>query len=249
MLRAFTKDHPIRLDDLKHGGLILIDKPLHWTSFDVVNKLRYAIRRVLGQKKYKIGHTGTLDPLASGLLIVCFGSYTKKIEQLSSDDKSYEGTIVLGRETPSYDAETQPNCYYPKRAFTPQEIDRTRTSFEGDILQIPPMYSAVKSKGVALYKLARKGKVVERPPRPVTIHRFLLTLDRPNILSFDISCSKGTYIRTIAHDFGKKLSYGSYLGSLRRTSVGEYSVEDAWTLDLLVDQINQLEVCEKSNMN
>jgi tRNA pseudouridine55 synthase len=242
MDRVFGRTSSISIEDLREGGMLLVDKPLEWTSFDVVNKLRYTIRHKLGQKRYKIGHAGTLDPLASGLLLLCFSKYTKKIESLMTRDKSYSGTIRLWATTPCYDSELPVDQYFPCTAFTESQLLSVAQQLTGDIKQMPPIYSAIKKNGVPLYKLARKGKKAVIEPRDITIHSFdILSQDLPEI-SFQASCSKGTYIRSLAHDFGGLLNNGGYLSSLRRLSVGEYKVDDAWQLNDLVDHIQNIDI-------
>ena len=243
MDRVFGRTQSINIDDLREGGMLLVDKPLEWTSFDVVNKLRYTIRHKLGQKRYKIGHAGTLDPLASGLLLLCFSKYTKKIESLMTHHKSYSGTIRLWATTPCYDRELPIDVYYPNRQFSQDQLLSTAKSLTGDIKQMPPMYSAIKKNGVPLYKMARKGKKAVIEPRPVTIHSFdILSQDQLSEVSFSASCSKGTYIRSLAYDFGQLLNNGAYLSSLRRHTIGDYNVDDAWQLNDLADHIQNIDI-------
>lgn len=239
MDNVFNKFSNPDADNFKEGGMLLVDKPLGWTSFDVVNKLRYSIRHLLGLKKYKVGHAGTLDPLATGLLLICFSKYTKKIEELTIQDKTYEGVIRLWCTTPSYDAECEVDCYYPQTKYSREELSLLANSFLGLSDQIPPIFSAIKKDGVAYYKMARKGVSMDIPSRKVHIHSFDLTDFSLPEVGFEVSCSKGTYIRSLAHDFGQKLGNGAYLSSLRRTKVGEYHVDNAWELDKLVNYINR----------
>jgi len=194
---------------------MLVDKPKGWTSFDVVNKLRYKVRHRHGTKKFKVGHAGTLDPMATGLLLIAIGKYTKLIEQLQGLGKSYAATIKLGATTPSYDAEEAEDAQYPTAHITPQLAESTLEQYRGDIMQAPPMFSALKVDGVRLYKKARKGQTVEIAKRPVTISE--LTLNRFELPEMDITCSvsKGTYIRSLAHDIGRSLDSGGYLTALR----------------------------------
>jgi len=242
MDRVFSKTQTISIEDLREGGMLLVDKPLEWTSFDVVNKLRYTIRHKLGQKRYKIGHAGTLDPLATGLLLLCFSKYTKKIELLMTRHKSYSGTIRLWATTPCYDGELPIDQYYPCREFEQSQLQATANQLTGQLKQMPPMFSAIKKNGVPLYKLARKGKKANIEPRDITIHSFnLLSHELPE-LSFYVSCSKGTYIRSLAHDFGALLNNGAYLSSLRRHTIGEYHIDDAWQLNDLVDHIQNIDI-------
>lgn len=240
MDNVITAHNPIQASYLKEGAAILIDKPLEWTSFDVVNKLRYVIKRHLDVKKYKVGHAGTLDPLASGLLILCIGPYTKKIETIVVQHKGYTGEVTLGVDTPSYDAETLPDVYYPDKEITEDDLLKVKSKFLGDIEQIPPMYSAIKVKGVALYKLARRGEEIKRQPRPVTISKLDVSLTAHDKLAIEVDCTKGTYIRTLAYDIGQYLGCGGYLTALRRTMIGDFSVDDAISIDAFIDQINQL---------
>lgn len=207
--------------DFSEGEVLLIDKELGWTSFDVVKKLR----RITGVKK--IGHAGTLDPMATGLLIVCTGRKTKEIEKFQGLNKTYSGTIVLGAKTPSMDLETEPVEFKGLENITPDKIMKVRNKFLGEITQVPPMYSAIKHKGKSLYKYARRGVDVKRQPRKVLIENFeIKNIDLPEV-EFEIECSKGTYLRVIADDFGSELGCGGYLKNLRRTKIGEYLAEDA----------------------
>ncbi len=223
-------------EQFTEGAVFLIDKPLNWTSFDVVNKLRYRLNKVVG-KRAKVGHAGTLDPLATGLLIVCVGKMTKQIQQFQDEDKEYTGTIKLGASTPSYDAETEEVAHFGTEHLTAELLTETTKQFLGDIAQLPPMFSAIKVDGTPLYKLARKGEEIELKTRPVTIKAFDLTdIALPNV-DFLVRCTKGTYIRSLAHDFGKAMQNGGYLTGLRRTKSGGFSVENAWQLDDLIEAI------------
>lgn len=223
--------------DFQTGETLLVNKPSTWTSFDVVNKLRYTISRALGVKRIKVGHAGTLDPLATGLLIICTGKKTKTINELQGLDKEYTGTICLGGTTPSYDAETEIDQTFPLDHLTSTAITAIPAQFLGEQQQIPPMYSALKVNGVPLYKKARKGKTVEVKARTVHIHEFELNrIELPHV-DFRISCSKGTYIRSIAYDFGKALNNGAYLSALCRTRIGDFYLKDAWELTELVKVI------------
>lgn len=222
------------------GSCLLVDKPSEWTSFDVVNKIRSSLKYNLGLKKLKVGHAGTLDPLATGLLIVCTGKFTKKLGEYQGLKKEYIGTIHLGATTPSFDRETEPDAHYPTDHITPEMLEKARQSFLGKIEQLPPIYSAIKVDGQPLYKKARKGEMVEVKPRKVKIHDFELTkIEMPKV-DFLVQCSKGTYIRSLAHDFGKQLNSGAYLSSLRRTSIGGFKIEDAWNLEALIDHIEEM---------
>ena len=212
------------------GEIILIDKELKWTSFDVVSKLRNSIKKKLDIKKIKVGHAGTLDPLATGLLIICTGKMTKNIENFSKLNKTYTGKITLGSTTPSYDLETKPNVHYPIEHIDEDMIINTAKKFEGKIFQKPPIFSAVKKDGVRLYKLARKGMNVNIKKREIIINNFTInSINLPEI-EFTVTCSKGTYIRSLANDFGKELNSGAHLSELRRTSIGDYLIEDSFKI-------------------
>ena len=216
--------------DFQTGEMILIDKELNWTSFDVVSKLRNSIKKKLNIKKIKVGHAGTLDPLATGLLIICTGKMTKRINEFSGLNKTYVGKMTIGSTTPSYDLETKPNVYYPTEHINKNLIIETAKKFVGKIDQKPPVFSAVKKDGVRLYKLARKGIKVEVEKREIIIHDFLIrSINFPEV-EFSLTCSKGTYIRSLAHDFGKELGSGAHLTELRRTSIGDYLVDNSLKL-------------------
>ncbi|HLT82359.1 MAG TPA: tRNA pseudouridine(55) synthase TruB [Cyclobacteriaceae bacterium] len=209
------------------GRVLLVDKPLDWTSFDVVNK----IRKKLGIKK--VGHAGTLDPLATGLLIICTGKKTREIEQYMGLDKTYTGTLVLGAESPSGDLETEPVPVGDPSSLSEEQIRAATRVFTGSILQVPPAHSAVKVGGTPAYVLARKGKPVELKPRSVHIHEFEITdINLPEV-DFLVTCSKGTYIRSLVRDFGAHLKVGAYMAALRRTRIGDFRVEDALTIDAI----------------
>lgn len=214
-------------EDFKNGQVLLIDKPLHWTSFQTVNKLRWHIRQKFGLGKIKVGHAGTLDPLATGLLIICTGNFTKKIDEYQAQVKEYTGEITLGATTPSYDLETEVDETFPINHITEELIHKTAQQFVGNIEQIPPMFSAIKMAGVRMYDLARQGKTREITARKITIETFEITnINLPKI-QFRIVCSKGTYIRSLAYDFGKALNSGAHLSALRRTKIGNFCVENA----------------------
>ncbi len=214
-------------DDFKSGQVLLINKPLTWTSFQVVNKLRWNIRQKFELGKIKVGHAGTLDPLATGLLIICTGNFTKKIDEYQAQIKEYTGEITLGATTPSYDLETEVDETFPVDHITSDLIHQTVQQFVGEIEQIPPMFSAIKMAGVRLYDLARQGKTREIQSRKITIETFEITdISLPKV-KFRIVCSKGTYIRSLAYDFGKALNSGGHLSALRRTKIGEFNVKDA----------------------
>ena len=216
---------------------MLVDKPQGWTSFDVVNKIRSSLKHNLGLKNIKVGHAGTLDPMATGLLIICTGKSTKKLAEYQGLTKEYTGTITLGATTPSYDAETEPDAIFPTDHITEEMLEAARQRFVGDIEQMPPMFSAIKVDGQPLYKKARQGIMVEVAPRPVTIYEFEVTKVALPAIDFRVKCSKGTYIRSLAFDLGKALNSGGFLSSLCRTKVGKFHLEDAWNLDALVDHI------------
>ena len=216
--------------DFQTGEMILIDKELNWTSFDVVNKLRNSIKKKLNIKKIKVGHAGTLDPLATGLLIICTGKMTKRINEFSGLNKTYVGKMTIGSTTPSYDLETKPNVYYPTEHINKNLIIETAKKFVGKIDQKPPVFSAVKKDGVRLYKLARRGVKVEVEKREIIIHDFLISSINFPEVEFSLTCSKGTYIRSLAHDFGKELGSGAHLSELRRTSIGDYTVDKSLKL-------------------
>lgn len=214
-------------EDYKEGQVILIDKPLEWTSFQAVNKVRWLIRKSFGIKKIKVGHAGTLDPLATGLLIICSGKFTKKIDTFQAQEKEYTGTFTLGATTPSYDLETEIDCTFDTSEITPEIIKGATKQFLGEIRQQPPVFSALKKDGKRLYEFARSGEEVEIPFRTVTISEFEITkIELPNV-HFRVVCSKGTYIRSLANDFGKALNNGAHLSALRRTRIGKYSVINA----------------------
>ncbi|MEZ4779796.1 MAG: tRNA pseudouridine(55) synthase TruB [Flavobacteriaceae bacterium] len=225
-------------EDYKEGQVILIDKPLQWTSFQVVNKVRWLLRKQFELKKLKVGHAGTLDPLATGLLILCTGKFTKKIETYQAQQKEYTGTITLGATTPSYDLETEIDQTFDISGITETEIYETTQQFIGEVEQQPPVFSALKKDGKRLYEFARAGEEVEVPTRKITISSFEITkIDLPNI-DFRIACSKGTYIRSIANDFGKAMHNGAYLSSLRRTKIGDFSVENSISIEEFQTKLN-----------
>ena len=209
------------------GELILIDKDINWTSFDVVSKIRNFIKKKFNLKKIKVGHAGTLDPLATGLLIICYGKMTKEIDRFIGMDKSYSGKMIIGSSTPSYDLETKPNVFYQTDHINEKLIYDKADEFIGEIMQKPPIFSAVKKNGVRSYKLARKGKQVNLQERKITIQDFKITEINFPELSFEVNCSKGTYIRSLINDFGKALKSGAHLTELRRTKIGEFSVNDS----------------------
>ena len=214
-------------EDFLSGQLLLIDKPKDWSSFQAVNAIKWAIRKQFNIKKIKVGHAGTLDPLATGLLLICTGKFTKKITDLQGQAKEYTGTIFLGATTPSYDLETNIDQEYPVAHINETLLYKTKTSFIGEITQVPPIFSALKKDGKRLYEYARDGVPVTIKSRNVTIFEFDIdSSDFPEI-RFRVVCSKGTYIRSLAHDFGKALKSGAYLSELRRTKIGGYNVDNA----------------------
>jgi tRNA pseudouridine55 synthase len=224
--------------DREKGNIILVDKPEGWTSFDVVNKIRYPLRRWSGSKKYKVGHAGTLDPFATGLLIVCTGKHTKEIDRFQGQEKEYEGRIKFGVTTPSLDTETEEQAHDADFQLNRQELQTAMESFQGVIMQKPPLYSAIRKEGQRLYHLARKGEDVQVAPRPVQILQFRLLVVADNTATFTLKCTKGTYVRSLARDLGRKLGTEAYLTSLRRTGIGEFRVDDAWTIDMLAEFLN-----------
>lgn len=217
-------------EDFLNGQILLIDKPLHWSSFQAVNKLKYILKRKFDlPKKFKIGHAGTLDPLASGLLIVCTGKFTKKITEIQAQAKEYTGTITVGATTPSYDLETEIDFTFPTQHISETLILETTKQFIGEIDQKPPVFSAIKKDGKRLYEHARAGEEVEIAFRKTTIHEFEITrIELPEI-DFRVTCSKGTYIRSLAFDFGKALNSGGHLTKLRRTKIGDFNVDNGLT--------------------
>ena len=222
-----------------NGEIILIDKPLDWTSFQVVNKIRWLIRSTFGIKKIKVGHAGTLDPLASGLLILCTGKMTKSIEQFMGQEKEYTGTFTLGSTTPSYDLETEIDNTFPTDHITEELLRNTLDQFIGTIDQYPPVFSALKKDGKRLYEFAREGIEVEIPTRKVNIRSFELTQKALPKVDFKVICSKGTYIRSLANDYGKALNSGAHLSALRRTRIGEFNIEQAVSIEDFEKQIKK----------
>jgi tRNA pseudouridine55 synthase len=221
----------------KNGQVLLIDKPLTWTSFQVVNKLRWEIRQRFNIKKIKVGHAGTLDPLATGLLIICTGKQTKQIDTYQGQVKEYTGTFTLGATTPSYDLETEIDNTFSTAHITEELLHETTKQFTGEIQQKPPIFSAIKKDGKRLYELARKGETTEIKERTVTISSFEITEIKLPEVGFRIICSKGTYIRSIAFDYGKALNSGGYLSALRRTKIGNYSVDDALSVEEFIENL------------
>lgn len=225
---------PLSLQPYLEGKVILIDKPLHWTSFDVVRKIRNLT------KISKVGHAGTLDPLATGLLIVCTGKFTKKINEYMGMEKEYTGSFTLGATTPTYDLESTPIDIKDYTGITTDNIHQTTLRFTGPILQVPPAHSAIKQEGKPVYLAARKGEDVVLEPRPVTIHSFVIEKIELPLVYFKVVCSTGTYIRSLAHDFGKALGVGAYLSELRRTRIGLFEAKDALQVPDFAEEIRQL---------
>jgi tRNA pseudouridine55 synthase len=216
-------------EDFLNGQVLLIDKPLNWTSFQVVNKLRWEIRSAFDIKKIKVGHAGTLDPLATGLLVICTGKMTKQIDIFQGQIKEYTGTLVLGSTTPSYDLETEIDHSFPTEHLTEESIYNTTSQFIGNIQQFPPIFSALKKDGKRLYEFARAGEEVDIPKRTVSVSEFEITKIEGLNVDFRVVCSKGTYIRSLANDFGKALNSGAHLSALRRTKIGTFDVNNALT--------------------
>lgn len=217
--------------DFRAGEVLLVDKPLNWTSFDVVNKLRWRLRKLYDVKKFKVGHAGTLDPLATGLLIICTGKKTKESERFMAEEKTYTGTFLLGKTTPSYDLETDFDADFPVAHITDELIQEVVKNFLGEQLQTPPVFSAKKIDGKRAYESARAGKEVEMKKQYITIQKFTVSTARFPEIDFEITCSKGTYIRSIAHDFGQRLNSGATLIALRRTASGAFDVRDAKSVE------------------
>ena len=222
------------------GEVLLINKPLHWTSFQLVNKLRWLIKRKLGIKKVKVGHAGTLDPLASGLMIICTGKKTKEISQHQAAEKEYIATLKLGATTPSYDGETEETYFYPTKHISKELIISVCNRFIGEIEQLPPIFSAIKVKGKKLYESARKGNKVEIKPRIIRINELeIINMDLPHI-KLRVSCSKGTYIRSLAHDLGKAMNTGAWLCQLQRTKIGSETIKNAIDINDFQQMIKSL---------
>ena len=220
-------------EDFEQGQMLLINKPLEWTSFDVIQRLRKIINI------RKIGHAGTLDPLATGLLIICTGKFTKKINEYMAQEKEYTGTFTLGATTPTYDRESKPENFKPFEHLTTEEIKLATLQFNGEILQLPPAHSAIKVGGKRLYELARQGKEVKLEPRKVTIKEFaIVKIDLP-VIHFRVVCTTGTYIRSLAKDFGDVLECGAYLSSLFRTRIGNFLVNDAYSIEAFSEMFNR----------
>lgn len=229
-----------RAFDFAKGELLLIDKPKGWTSFDVVNRLRYRLRKITGIKRIKVGHSGTLDPMATGLLLIATGKCTKQLNELTGLPKSYSGKICFGGITPSYDAETEVTETFETSTLSLTTIQETvAQNFLGEITQYPPIYSAIKVNGQRLYKAARKGKEVEIPSRQVVVSQFDINNYNEPEASFYVSVSKGTYIRSLAHDLGKELNNGAYLSALIRESIGDFKLKNAYDLEKFTAFLDQ----------
>lgn len=226
------------LQSFADGQVILFDKPLTWTSFDVVRKIRNLI------KIKKVGHAGTLDPLATGLLIVCTGKFTKKINEYMGMEKEYTGTFTLGATTPTYDLESEPQNIKDTSHLTEAQIHQATQPFTGAILQMPPQHSAIKKDGKRLYESARLGIEVKVDPRPVTIYQFEITKIEMPVVYFKVVCSTGTYIRSLANDFGAALGVGGFMSSLRRTRIGVFNVEDAVSINQFTEEVNKMRIDE-----
>ena len=221
----------------QQGQTLLIDKPLHWSSFQAVNNIKWLLKKELGLKKIKVGHAGTLDPLATGLLIICTGKNTKTISDIQGQEKEYTGTIELGATTPSYDLETEIDQHFPIDHITSELLEETKAKFIGLIEQRPPIFSALKKDGKRLYEHARKGETVEISTRPITIYGLSFpSINLPSV-DFKVQCSKGTYIRSLAYDIGVALSSGAHLTALRRTKIGNYDVSNALTIEEFENQL------------
>ena len=227
------------LNEFKEGKLLLIDKPLKWSSFQVVNKLRWHIKKTFDIKKIKVGHAGTLDPLATGLLIVCTGKMTKQIQELQDQKKVYSGTMTLGSTTPSYDLETDINQKFSTDHISENILRETTKQFIGEIEQYPPIYSAIKKDGKRLYEYARSGQDIDIKPRKIFIESFNITNFQNQKVDFEVQCGKGTYIRSLANDFGKALNSGAHLSSLRRTEIGNFSINDAIEIDEFIESLKK----------
>ncbi len=229
--------------DFVSGEVLLINKPLTWTSFDVVNKLRYALTKKLGNR-IKVGHAGTLDPLATGLLIICTGKMTKKIDEFQGMDKEYTGTFLLGATTPTYDSEMEPDATFPTEHITEAMLQQAVAKYTGNIEQMPPIYSAIKVDGKVAYAQARKGKDIELKTRSIVINEFELTRIALPEVDFRVICSKGTYIRSLAFDFGKAVDSGAYLKTLCRTKIGDFDLKNSLTVEECVAMITNTEIVE-----
>lgn len=225
------------MSEFLDGKTILVDKPYKWTSFDVVNKMRWHLKQKLGVKKIKVGHAGTLDPLATGLLVICTGKNTKLIESFMPGEKTYTGTFLLGKTTPCYDLEKDFDAEYPTEHITSEKMEEARLTFMGEQQQFPPIFSAKQIDGKRAYDLARAGKEVNLKSNTIHISSFTINAERFPEVDFELSCSKGTYIRSIANDFGKKLDSGATLIALRRTRSGDFDIKDALQLESWIAEL------------
>jgi tRNA pseudouridine55 synthase len=237
-----TNKNPPVTNVFSEGTVLLIDKPYDWTSFDVVRRIRRLVRIK------KIGHAGTLDPLATGLLILCTGKYTKKINEYMAREKEYTGTIVLGARTPTYDLESEPIDFKEITSISAMDIQQVAAKLTGEIMQVPPIYSAIKKDGKRAYELARRGQEVELQPRKINVYTFETSYNPPEV-NFRIVCSTGTYIRSLAHDLGGILGCGGYLSSLCRTRIGEFLLKDAWKMDEVETRIATMLETTASDQN
>lgn len=228
------------VENMKAGQIVLIDKPLNWTSFQVVNKMRYLLKQHLGIKKIKVGHAGTLDPLATGLLVICIGKKTKEIENFIGQEKEYTGVFTLGTTTPSFDLETEIDAHFTTDHVDEDLILKTAASYLGEQVQTPPIFSAKKIDGKRAYESARKGEAIKMRPNPISIYRFDIDKIEGKEVHFLIAASKGTYIRSIANDFGKSLNSGAHLSSLRRIRSGEFSIKDAVSIESYESRLKEL---------
>ncbi len=226
--------------NFEEGALLLVDKPVEWTSFDVVNFIRYQIKRNLKINKLKVGHAGTLDPLASGLLVICTGKMTKRIQDFQDQHKVYTGTMKLGMTTPSFDLETEADAHFPVDGLGVAQLELAKQQFIGEIAQMPPVYSAVKIGGKRAFDYARSQKEIKMEPRKVTVFSFELTEVSIPDVAFRVHCSKGTYIRSLVHDFGKALQNGACLTSLRRVNSGDFSIDNAFSIDEIREMITKM---------
>ncbi|MFN9687476.1 MAG: tRNA pseudouridine(55) synthase TruB [Bacteroidota bacterium] len=234
---VFSESPQNTLHPLEVGSILLINKPAGWTSFDVVNKIRGAIKHHLGLKKIKVGHSGTLDPMATGLLLLGTGKCTRDLASLQELGKWYEGTITLGATTPTYDAESEPDELFPFQHITREDLEAELMHFQGELMQVPPIFSAIKVGGQPLYKKARKGEVFEPEARKITLYSLeILRFELPEI-DFRVHCSKGTYIRSLAFDLGKSLQSGDYLSRLVRTKIGSYDLKEAVSPEKFIESI------------
>lgn len=232
----------------EEGEVFLIDKPLDWTSFDAVNLIRAVIKRYHGIRKLKVGHAGTLDPLATGLLIICTGRMTKQIDNFQAQEKVYTGTMLIGQTTPTYDLESEPDAFYPTNHITEKMMEEARMTFLGDIMQRPPKFSAIKIQGKRAFEYARSDEEIALKERLVHIEDFKIDTSNFPEIKFEVKCSKGTYIRSLVNDFGKKLNSGACMTSLRRIKIGDFSVDDARDLmDLKKEIIDSGQCCDNTS--